>query len=147
MRYLRLTAVVMCAAVLACCSKPPRTSEEMAAASPEARLQQIPPADPQKYGQAPGFKEWRNPYLIIRKDGVALLDTQNSEEHLIKLEDLPQTLAQLPRSAWPYGRVVAVIEPGVRASGDDALIRKNRGIVLGTLESMHVLVSIGPPPA
>jgi hypothetical protein len=148
MRYLRLSALVMCVALLASCSKPPRAQEETTAAtSPEARLQQIPPADPQKYSQAPGFKEWRNPYLIIRKDGVALLDIQNSEEHLIKLEDLPETLAQLPRSAWPYGRVVAVIEPGVRASGDDVLIRKNRGIVLGTLESMHVLVSIGQPLA
>jgi hypothetical protein len=132
--------------LFAFCSKPPRVPEEAAASTnPEARIQQIPPADPKKYGQAPASADWRNPYLIIRKDGVGLLDAGNNEERLIKLEDLPNALAQLPQSAWPYGRVVAVTEVGVRASGDDVLIRKNRGIVLGTLESMHVLVSIGPP--
>ena len=65
---------------------------------------------------------------------------------IVKPEELTQALGNLPPSAWPYGRVVAVTETGVRASGDDVLIRKNRGIVLGTLEGMHVLVSIGPPP-
>jgi hypothetical protein len=116
--------------------------------SPEARIQQIPTADPKKYQEVPGdYRTWRNPYLIIRNDGVGLLDVSNNEQHLIKLEDLTQALAQLPASAWPYGRVVAVQENGVRATGDDVLIRKNRGIVLGTLEGLHILVSLGPPPA
>jgi hypothetical protein len=147
MRYLRLSILAVIFAQLTSCAKPPSPPRETAAASPEARIQQIPPADPAKYGQAPAHAEWRNPYLIIRKDGVGLLDAGNNEERLIKLEDLPKALAQLPPSAWPYGRVVAVTEIGVRASGDDVLIRKNRGIVLGTLENMHVLISIGPPPA
>jgi hypothetical protein len=133
--------------MLGACSKPPRALEESAAAiRPEVRIQQIPPADPQKYKSVTGdYKDWRNPYLIIRRDGVGLLDIANDEQRLIKPEDLAQTLAQLPASAWPYGRVVAVQENGVRASGDDALIRKNRGIVLGTLEGLHILVSLGPP--
>ena len=115
--------------------------------SPEARIQQIPPADPKKYQYVMGdYRDWRNPYLMIRKDGVGLLDVANDEQRLIKLEDLPKTLAQLPKSAWPYGRIVAVGENGLRASGDDVLIRKNRGIVLGTLEGLHILVSLGPPP-
>lgn len=147
MRYLRLSILAMSLAALASCAKPPRTPEEAATTSPEARIQQIPPADPKKYQQVMGdYKDWRNPYLIIRKDGVGLLDVANDEQRLIKLEDLTQTLAQLPTSAWPYGRVVAVQENGLRASGDDALIRKNRGIVLGTLEGLHILVSLGPPP-
>ena len=75
-----------------------------------------------------------------------MLDVANDEQHLIKLEDITRALAQLPGSAWPYGRVVAVQENGVRVAGDDVLIRKNRGIVLGTLEGLHILVSLGPPP-
>jgi hypothetical protein len=82
---------------------------------------------------------------MIRRDGVGLLDAGNNEWHLVKPEDLTKALAELPPSAWPYGRVVAVQEIRVRASGDDALIRKNRGIVLGTLEGLHILVSLGPP--
>jgi hypothetical protein len=148
MRYLRLSALAVSLALLASCAKPPRAPEETAASiSPEARIQQIPPADPKKYQYVMGdYRDWRNPYLIIRKDGVGLLDVANHEQRLIKLEDLPQTLAQLPTSAWPYGRVVAVQENGLRASGDDVLIRKNRGIVLGTLEGLRILVSLGPPP-
>jgi hypothetical protein len=92
-------------------------------------------------------KEWKNPYLIVRKDGVALLDVSNNEQRLVKPEDLPEILAQLPLTAWPYGRAVAVGENGVLSSANDAvLIRKNRGIVLGTLESLHILVPFMPPP-
>jgi hypothetical protein len=142
-----LMALAVSLALLASCAKPPRAPEEAAATSPEARIQQIPAADPKKYQYVMGdYRNWRNPYLIIRTDGVGLLDVAKDEQHLIKPEDLSQALAQLPASAWPYGRVVAVQENGVRATGDDVLIRKNRGIVLGTLEGLHILVSLGPPP-
>ena len=148
MRYLCLSVLGLSVAVLASCSKPPSAPEEAATAiSPEARLQQIPPADPEKYDNVRDYREWRNPYLVIRKDGVALLDVGNNEQRLIKPEDLPEALAQLPLTAWPYGRAVAVGENGVLTSADDTvLIRKNRGIVLGTLESLHILVPFTPPP-
>jgi hypothetical protein len=150
MRYLSLPLwAAVSLVLLVSCSKPPTGPGGTASAiSPEARIQQIPLADAKKYQEVPGdYRNWRNPYLVIRNDGVGLLDVSNNEEHLIKLEDLTQALAQLPASAWPYGRVVAVQENGVRARGDDVLIRKNRGIVLGTLEGLHVLVSLGSPPA
>jgi hypothetical protein len=147
MRYLGLSVLAGSLALLVSCSKPPTAPAETATATtPEARIQQIPAADPRKYAGMQDMKAWRNPYLIVRRDGVAFLDTADNEERLIRLEDLPKALASLPASAWPYGRVVAVTEAGVRASGDNVLIRKNRGIVHGTLESMHVLVSAGPPP-
>jgi len=140
----RLFALAAVAAVLVSCSSAPKP-ETVHDLTPYARIQAIPPADPKKYREVNDYRTWRNPYLIIKTDGVGLLDVSNNEEHWIKLEELPDRLAQLPSAAWPYGRVVAVSENGVRAPGDDVLIRKNRGIVLGTLESMHVLVSIGPP--
>jgi hypothetical protein len=92
------------------------------------------------------MKGWRNPYLIVAAEGVALLDPDNHEEHLLKPEELAPALAQLPASAWPYGRVVAVAENGQRASvADDAVkVRKNRALVAGTLESMHVLINWVP---
>jgi len=86
------------------------------------------------------MKGWQNPYLIIKVDGVALLDAGNHEEILLKAPELAQALAKLPASAWPYGRVVAVTENGVRAVGDDVPIRKNRAIVAGTLERLNVLI-------
>jgi len=146
MRYLRLGVFAIGLATLASCAKPPRTPEEVAAAtSPEVRIQQIPPADPQKYAGMRDFKNWRNPYLIIKPEGVALLDVANHEEHLLKTEELPETLAGLPPSAWPYGRVVVVTDQALLASAQDSvLIRKNRGIVAGTLESMHILINWVP---
>ena len=142
MNCLRLTALAIAAVVIVSCSRP--VTETATATSPEARIQQIPPADPQKYAGMRNMKDWRNPYLIIRADGVGLLDPANREEQLLKPEELPQALAKLPASAWPYGRVVAAAENSVRASGEDVLIRKNRGIVAGTLESMHVLINWVP---
>jgi len=69
-----------------------------------------------------------------------LLDPENHVERLFKAGELTQALGKLPTSAWPYGRVVAVTENGVRATGEDVLIRKNRAIVAGTLKGMHVLI-------
>ena len=142
MRYLGLSALaVSIAALLSCSANSPKPAPE---ASAYARLQTIPAADPAKFGNVRDYKSWRNPYVIIRKDGVGLLDLANNEQRLLKVEELPDALARLSQSAWPYGRVVAVAEDSVSSPGDDVLIRKNRGIVAGTLESLHILVNWVP---
>ena len=63
--------------------------------------------DPAQYEQIRDMRNWRNPYLIVRADGVALLDTADSAEIILKPDDLLPALAKLPASNWPYGRVVA----------------------------------------
>ena len=91
------------------------------------------------------MKAWRNPYLIIRTDGVALYDSADSAEILLKNDELLPALAKLPASNWPYGRVVAAAENGVRRSEQDAVaLRKNKGIVGGMLESAHSVVKWVP---
>ncbi len=87
------------------------------------------------------MKKWRNPYLIVRTDGVALLDTADSAEIILKTNELLPALAKLPASNWPYGRVVAATENGVRASEQDGVaIRRNKGIVGGMLDGAHIAV-------
>lgn len=49
------------------------------------------------------MRNWRNPDLIIKTDGVALLNSENHEEHLLKPAELAQALGNLPPSSWPYG--------------------------------------------
>lgn len=128
-------------ALLISCSAAPREPDPAALeASAAARILAIPPANPEQYRGMRDMKGWRNPYLIVRVDGVALLDPENHVERLFKAGELTQELGKLPASAWPYGRVVAVTENGVRAPGADVLIRKNRAIVAGTLEGMRVLI-------
>jgi hypothetical protein len=108
---------------------------------PEALLLAIPSADSAKYESIRDMKNWRNPYLIVRTDGVALYDTADSAEIILKPDELLPALAKLPSSDWPYGRVVAATENNLRASDQDGVaIRKNKGIVGGLLQGAHIAV-------
>ena len=141
MIYRRLAVLATLAVLLISCSAPQGPDTAVLEASAAARILAIPPASPEKYRGMIDMKGWQNPYLIIKADGVALLDAGNHEERLLKPAEVTQALAKLPPSAWPYGRVVAVTENGVRAAGDDVPIRKNRAIVAGALETLHVLIN------
>jgi hypothetical protein len=119
------------------------SSEQVASPVPDpvAVLQAIPPADAAKYEHIQDMKNWRNPYLIVRTDSVALLDPAASTETILKTDDLLAALAKLPASNWPYGRVVATAENGVRATERDGVaMRRNKGIVGGMLGSAHIVV-------
>jgi hypothetical protein len=113
---------------------------------PQTILQLIPPANSAKYQQIQDMKNWRNPYLIIRADGVALFDVADSAEIILKPEELLAALAKLPASNWPYGRVVAVAEAGPRSGSEQnrVAIRRNKGIVGGLLQGAHVGVNWVP---
>ena len=142
MKQSRLGLIAAAVVVLASCSAPESPDPAALEASAAARILAIPPATPEKYRGMVDMKGWRNPYLIIRADGVALLDPDNHLERILKPGELTQALGNLPPTAWPYGRVVAVTENGVRGSADDSVkIRQNRALVAGTLESMHVLIN------
>lgn len=137
----RLGLLAAIVAVLVSCSATPKTPDPTALAT--ARILAIPEPVPEKYRSLIHMKGWRNPYLIIRADGVGLLDPDDHLERILKPEELTQALGNLPPSAWPYGRVVAVSESGVRSgpADDEVRIRTNRALVAGTLESMHVLIN------
>lgn len=108
---------------------------------PQALLQTIPSADSAKYESIRDMKNWRNPYLIVRPDGVALYDTADSAEIILKPNELLPALAKLPSTDWPYGRVVAATENNIRTSDQDGVaIRKNKGIVGGLLQGAHIAV-------
>jgi hypothetical protein len=120
-------------------------SQEKTQPVPDAAtiLAAIPPADAAQYEHVPDMKNWRNPYLIVRADGVALLDAADNAEIILKPDDLLGTLAHLPASNWPYGRVVAVTES--RASEQDGVaVRRYKGIVGGVLEGAHIAVKWVP---
>jgi hypothetical protein len=108
-------------------------------------LQAIPAADVAQYDRVQDMKKWRNPYLIVRTDGVALFDSADSAEIILKPEELLAALARLPASNWPYGRVVAAAENGVRTTEREGIaIRRNKGIVGGMLEGAHIAIKWVP---
>lgn len=136
----RLTVALLATLTLAACS------HEGAAKTPGPveTLQTIPSADSAKYEHIKDMKTWRNPYLIVRSDGVALLDAADSAEIILKPDELLPALANLPRSNWPYGRVVAAAENGTASEQDKVAIRRNKGIVGGLLDSAHIAVDWVP---
>jgi len=137
-----LVILAICLALLAGCSRPPQAQSTQATTTAEERIQQIPPADAQKPGETHDTKTWRNPYLLVKKDGIWLVDLQNNEERPVASDHVLDALAALPASAWPYGRVVAAQEVGTSGSDHDRVaIRKNRAILAGTLEGAKVQIN------
>jgi hypothetical protein len=139
---MRGVAVLLSYVFLVACSSQPRTAP---APDPSTVLQAIPSADAARYERIQDMKNWRNPYLIVHTDGVALFDVADNAEIRLKPEELLPALAALPASNWPYGRVVAATENSAKASEQDGVaIRRNRGIVGGMLEGAHVAVKWVP---
>ena len=128
-------------AMVACTSRPDAAQPP----APEVVLQAIPAADQAQIDRMRDMKNWRNPYLIVRADGVALLDAADNAEIRLKPGELLPALAALPTSDWPYGRVVAAAENATKGSEQDGVaIRRNKGIVGGMLEGAHIAVKWVP---
>jgi len=139
--HVRTASWLLFSVILAACSSQNAPKQP----DPEVVLQALPQANPAQYDRVQDMKKWRNPYLIVRADGVALYDSADSAEILLKTDEVLPALARLPASNWPYGRVVATAEIGVRASDQEGIaIRRNKGIVGGLLEGAHVAIKWVP---
>src|SRR5437588_4107159 len=106
-------------------------------------LQKLPLGNPAKYPDVRRVKSWSNPYLVVRPDGIGLVTSIAAhEERILKPDEVLDALAQLPPSAWPYGRVVAILVDARPASSeqDKIAIRRNRGILAGELQGAHVAI-------
>ncbi|MGD0417575.1 MAG: hypothetical protein ABSA80_19615 [Terriglobales bacterium] len=128
---------------LVACSKPPQTSStetQPTKALQPTGLESIPAPDPSKYPRFSDMTGWKNPYLVVREDGIGFVDLSNREVHILKVEEIPAELASLPGSAWPYGRVVLVAQavPKNPTEQTKTDLRKNRALLLGTLKELDV---------
>jgi len=134
-------------ASLVACSKPPEAPSGIASEAPKTTgLESIPAADPSKYPPYRDMSDWKNPYFVVRDDGIGFVDLSNHEVHILKPEEVPAQLVSLPSNAWPYGRVVLVTEAAPKIPSDQAKaeVRKNRGLLAGTLKEMDVQVREAP---
>jgi len=136
---LRASLILLLGFFLVACSQ----QDAVKPPAPEVLLQAIPQANSAQFERIHDMKAWRNPYLIIRPDGVALLDVADSAEIRLKPPELLPALAALPASNWPYGRVVAAAE-NKASEPDRAAIRRNKGIVGGILQSAHIAIKWVP---
>ena len=70
-----------------------------------------------------------------------LLNVNDNVEHILQPEELAQALADLPASAWPYGRVVAIQTQSEASSEDEKVeFRRNRGLAVGTLSELQIVI-------
>ena len=108
------------------------------APDPATLLQKIPAADAAQSEKPNAGKAWPNPYLVLRQDGVGLLDTDDNMEKILKPDQILNALAELPPTAWPKGRMVLVQEG--RGNARQTELQKNRGAIKGILEGAHVAI-------
>jgi hypothetical protein len=105
----------------------------------------IGPANPDRYKSIRDAKDWENPYLVIRRDGIEVIaKSLPSGRTTVAAADLQRTLIALPVTAWPYGRVIVVQDIGIRTPGDDQPIANNREQALSILKPMDVIVERWP---
>jgi len=134
---------ILLVALVACSKAPPTATTE----TPKSTgLESIPPPDPSQYPDFHDMSNWKNPYLVVREDGIGLVDLSNHEVHILKPEEIPAELVSLPSSGWPYGRVVLVAEaaPKIPTEQAKAELRKNRALLVGTLKELDVQIREAP---
>jgi hypothetical protein len=140
---LQVTVTLVLLGALLGCSKPQTSTVEVRQAT---GLESIPAPDPSKYPPLSKMGSWKNPYFVVREDGIGFVDLSNREIHMLSAEQIPAELVALPPSAWPYGRVVLVAQaaPKNPTKETKADLRKNRALLLGTLQQLDVQVREAP---
>ena len=130
----------------ACTKAPVPAPQTSAETQSPTGLESIPDADHSKYPSISDLSGWKNPYLVIREDGIGLVDLSNREIRLLKQEEVQAELVSLPSDAWPYGRVVLVSQ-AISANPSEQTknhLRENRGLLMGTLKELKVQVQEAP---
>ena len=120
------------------------TSSPISSAPAAQSLQsRISKPDPKKYQAIQDAKDWKNPFLVVHRDGIEILGV-TPDGHSIPVGSVPQILDRLPDFAWPYGLVVAVQDNGVSAQGDSPRIKANREKLLALLRELGVTTELWP---
>ena len=93
----------------------------------------IPPAVLKYQSSVRTPQDWKNPYLVVTAGDVQILGGPS-----VPLEGLEAYLISLPKSAWPYGRLVAVQDMGIRSGKDDDKINKNLVAIMRVLKELDI---------
>lgn len=75
----------------------------------------IPKPDPKKYHAIRDGKDWKNPMLVVRPEGVEVVGITPAAQ-AIPAESVPDRVGHLPDSAWPCGLIVMVSDAGIVSS-------------------------------
>jgi len=132
----------MCAAAVLAASPAQQRTAQVERLNPR-----IGPARPQQYRSILDAKDWKNPYLVVGRDSVEVITRGiPPSRRTVAPTDLRRTLIDLPVTAWPYGRVVAVQQQALRAADgrDDKPIEDNFYATLAMLKTLQVTIETWP---
>lgn len=98
-------------------------------------LRRVPPADARLLQNVQSYAQWRNPYIVIGPAKIGII--AQGVRTTIPVEHLSSVLRSLPKSAWSYGRVVALSAGGVpMGAGDEQRLEMNRVQVEAILHAL-----------
>jgi hypothetical protein len=104
----------------------------------------IPKPNPKEYHAIQDGKDWRNPKLVVRPEGIEVVGITPAGQ-AIPAESVPDKLEHLPDSAWPYGLIVMVSDEGVVSSSNvQPRIQANRAKLLKILKAHGIAVDLWP---
>jgi len=103
----------------------------------------IPKPDPAQYRQIRDGHDWKNPFLVVRPNGIEIIGVTPIEPG-IPLQDVTKELEHLPSSAWPYGLVVAVVDVGLGSREDWPKVQANRQKLLIILKRLGIAAELWP---
>ena len=116
------------------------------------QLDAIPPPAKPRYMAVTSSTHWQNPFLTIQQKTVELrvpapaTRTRRRRRNAplwkpttVTIDALPATLAALPQSNWPYGRVIAVRDDLSGPSSAKVQVRRNEEKVLNLLNNLGVV--------
>jgi hypothetical protein len=79
----------------------------------------IGPPNTAKYKSITDAQDWLNPYVsVCRQDVVLTVRSVKQVTDIVSLEIFRKVLLDLPVTAWPYGRVVALQDCSLGSRGD-----------------------------
>lgn len=80
----------------------PRFLQRSVGAAEWQLSRRIPAANPEKYRSVRDAKDWLNPYIIVRADGIEVIAKAiPSGRPIVDAEDVRAMLLRLPVRAWP----------------------------------------------
>jgi len=123
-------------------------------------LEKIPSPLKSHYLAVVTANAWQNPFVVVGTDSLKVLVLMGDPNpsplgaggvlrpvgarrdiEVIAPDKLGEMLSDLPASAWPYGRVVAVEESKQQQRADRAAMRRNMEKTLQTLSSLGVVAN------
>lgn len=129
-------------------------------ASDRALLDEIPPPAKSRYMAIHTKGSWDNPFLVVASKTVSLrvmnpappssslipggdmMQPVSARKNILelRLSDLPEALASVPESDWPYGRVIAVEEDPSEVRANRVQVRRNVEATMQMLNNLGIVV-------